>query len=249
MADYAAVRLAVVAVLGTTLLGCQVLRGLGRPAGSLGGKGIASIALELPKDTTLCPGFGVQLNVRARSHEGDMYNTSKETSWGNFDMAMQGGVVSTTGIARISGNPRVTWIRPATITATLLHNPRVQATLEIQSRYDCAYEAHFAQGRRKAFHIVGTVDRVGERDGKPVGRLILSAEGSRNRGVFYLTKGATVSIRTPKASAEGTPTVHIRVDPNALEFRDGINHFEENSKSPTPQGTVLRFSVDDLFLP
>ena len=197
------------------------------------------------------PGINSRLEVVARSYEGDLYNTRNSAGWGNFDISMQGGVVSPRGKLQLNGNPRVTWRRPAVVEAVLVHNPRVRTTLSFEPTYDCAYRAYFNQGRGTALHVEGTLDIIGTRNKKPVARLMLSSNETRRGGTFYLSEGGTVTIYMPQ-SKEGSPgEVRIRVSPAAMHFKEAISlrlHeiADPGVERPKPK---LIFSEEELYLP
>ena len=187
----------------------------------------------------------------ARSFEGDIFDTPNSAGWGNFDISMQGGVISPRGKLQLNGDPRVTWKRPALVEAVLVHNPRVRATLRFEPRYDCAYRAHFNRGRGKALHLEGTLDIIGVRDEKPVARLILSSTETRRGGTFYLSEGGTVTIYMPE-SKEGSPgEVRIRVSPSAMSFKEAISlKVNETGETGADRHTPkLSFTEEELYLP
>ena len=231
--------------------GCKYIRGLGRAEGSLAGRGINTLSLKVANHDALCPGFNSRLEVVARSYEGDLYNTRNTAGWGNFDISMQGGVVSPRGKLQLNGNPRVTWKRPAVVEAVLVHNPRVRTTLSFEPSYDCAYRAYFNQGRGTALRVEGTLDIIGIRDKKPVARLMLSSDETRRSGTFYLSEGGTVTIFMPESKEAPPGEVRIRVSPSAMPFKKAISlrlheTAEPGVDRPKPK---LIFSEEELYLP
>ena len=239
-------------IVGTSLClsGCKFLRSIGRPDGSLGGRGIQSMQIQVPQNQKLCPGSSTQLKLIATSHEGDTYSTDEQASWGNFDISMRGGVVSTLGKLQMSGDPRLSWKHPAIVDVVLLHNPKVRTSLKINPRYDCHYRAHFSEGRGKALSLSGTLDIVGQKDGQPIARLILESTETRRGGVFYLAQGATVEVSLAVPVTGTTTSLHIRVDPEAEAFRTSIRLSPKSTtESKDQEPARLTFTEEELFLP